>query len=90
MDNQETNKPGLRQTQPGSRLAHAAKLSGDARDRAYASLDADLARDDAPLAAFAVDNVAEFFSQRLGCSVFQPVSGSSSLGALCLRPRPGN
>ena len=68
-----------------ARLARAGALTGGARYRAFGTLDAELARDDAPLAAFAVDNVAEYFSPRLGCSVFQPVIGSSSLGALCVR-----
>ena len=71
-----------------ARLARAATLSGEARYAAYGALDPDVARDDAPLAAFAVDNVAEFLSPRLGCSVFQPTFGASSLGALCLRRAP--
>ena len=71
-----------------ARLALAGTLSGDARYRAYGALDAQVARDDAPLAAFAVDNVAEFLSPRLGCAVFQPAYGGLSLGALCLRRLP--
>jgi DNA-binding SARP family transcriptional activator/ABC-type oligopeptide transport system substrate-binding subunit/streptogramin lyase len=71
-----------------ARLTVAGTLSGDARYRAYGALDVAVARDDAPLAAFAVDNVAEFLAPRLGCSVFQPTYGGLSLGALCLRRSP--
>jgi peptide/nickel transport system substrate-binding protein len=71
-----------------ARLARAGTLSGDARYRAYGALDVAVAREDTPLAAFAVDNVAEFLAPRIGCSVFQPAYGSSSLGALCLRRTP--
>jgi hypothetical protein len=71
-----------------ARLARASVLSGGARYRTYGKLDTLLAHDQAPLAAFAVDNIAEYFSPRLACSVFQPIVGSSSLGALCLRATP--
>jgi YVTN family beta-propeller protein len=66
------------------RLEAAARLSGDARYRAYARLDADLARDAAPLVSFGNETARDFFSARIGCQLYQPVVGFD-LGALCIR-----
>jgi hypothetical protein len=38
----------------------------------------------APAAAIAVDASRDFFAARIGCQVYQPVSGMD-LAALCLR-----
>lgn len=55
-------------------LREAARtLQTRARDRAYARLDALLARDHAPLAALNVVNEATFVSSRVGCIVLRPV-----------------
>jgi hypothetical protein len=62
----------------------AAKLSGPKRYRAYARLALELERDYAPVAAIAVDASRDFFSARIGCQIYQPVSGMD-LAALCLR-----
>jgi YVTN family beta-propeller protein len=62
----------------------AAVLSGDARYRAYARLDADLARNAVPIVAFGNETQREFFSARVGCQLFQPVVGMD-LGALCIK-----
>jgi ABC-type transport system substrate-binding protein len=67
------------------RLLAANKLTGPRRYRAYDRLDADLARNAAPLAAYATDEEKYFFSPRMGCQVVQPVSGLD-LAALCTRP----
>jgi YVTN family beta-propeller protein len=66
------------------RLAAAARLSGPARYAAYARLDADLAGRAAPLVAFGVWVVRDYFSARVGCQVFQPTFGMD-LAALCVR-----
>jgi YVTN family beta-propeller protein len=66
------------------RLEAAAKLSGDARYRAYARLDADLAGKAAPWVAFENENVLSLFSARIGCQLYQPVYGID-LAALCVR-----
>jgi peptide/nickel transport system substrate-binding protein len=66
------------------KMDEAAAQTGEARDRAYAELDADLAGNAVPLAAWSVPNNIDFFSARVGCQLFQPVY-FMDLGALCLR-----
>jgi DNA-binding SARP family transcriptional activator/ABC-type transport system substrate-binding protein len=68
-----------------TRIRAAMQLRGSARYRAFTELDADLTTKQAPLAAFAVDNIAEFFSARVGCQRFQPAYASTSFAGLCLR-----
>jgi peptide/nickel transport system substrate-binding protein len=65
-------------------LEAASRLSGAARYRAYARLDAELARNAAPLVAFGNETARDFFSARIGCQLYQPVIGMD-LGALCVR-----
>jgi peptide/nickel transport system substrate-binding protein len=66
------------------RLEAAAKLSGDARYRAYARLDVDLARKAMPWVAFENEHVLDLFSARVGCQLFQPVYGMD-IATLCVR-----
>jgi oligopeptide transport system substrate-binding protein len=66
------------------RMGAAAELSGDARYAVYAQLDADLMRDAAPAAPFAVANARSLFSARIGCQTYSPPFGMD-LVALCLR-----
>jgi ABC-type transport system substrate-binding protein len=66
------------------RLNPAAKLSGTERYREYARLDSDIARDAAPIVAFANENTFDFFSARMGCQLYQPVYGID-LAALCIK-----
>ncbi len=61
-------------------LRRAASLSGAARYRAYAELDARLAREAAPMVAVAFLNDPTLVSERVGC-----VKGSFDLTAVCLR-----
>jgi YVTN family beta-propeller protein len=70
------------------RLAAAAKLTGEERYLTYARLDADLARNAAPLVAFGNLSSPDFFSARIGCQVFVPAYGMD-LGSLCIRPAHG-
>jgi peptide/nickel transport system substrate-binding protein len=65
------------------RMEAAALLTGDARLRAYARLDRDLA-EQAVAAPFASGTVTHFFSARMGCQVLHPVYGLD-LPALCVR-----
>jgi peptide/nickel transport system substrate-binding protein len=67
------------------RQMHAAVriLDPDARLRAFEQLDADLARAGAA-APFATAATTDFFSDRIGCQVQQPIYGIA-LGALCER-----
>ena len=67
-------------------MAHAASLSGDARLRAYAKLDRDLAADAVPAAAFATGTASYFLSARMGCQVLHPIFGLD-LASLCIRRR---
>jgi YVTN family beta-propeller protein len=68
------------------RMADAADLTGDARLRAYANLDRDLAADAAPAATFATGVSTYFLSARMGCPVLHPIYGLN-LAALCVRGR---
>ncbi len=65
------------------RIRAATRLPDAARLDAFARLDADLARA-AVLAPFATATTTDFFSDRIGCQVHQPIYGIS-LGALCIR-----
>jgi len=67
------------------KLEAAARLSGPARYRAYAKLEADLVANAAPMVAFATGTSQDLFSARIGCQTYQPVFGMD-LAALCLRP----
>jgi YVTN family beta-propeller protein len=68
------------------RMADAAALTGDARLRAYARLDRDLAADAAPAAPFATGVTTYFLSARMGCQVLHPLYGLD-LARLCVRGR---
>jgi ABC-type oligopeptide transport system substrate-binding subunit len=64
-------------------LQRAARaLQARQRNNAYARLDALLARDHAPLAAFGVINEVTFTSDRVGCRVLRPVL---DLAVACLQ-----
>jgi peptide/nickel transport system substrate-binding protein len=67
------------------KLAEAAKLSGPSRYLTYGKLDAELARNGAPLAAYGNMLSYDFFSARMGCQISHPVYGID-LAALCIRP----
>ena len=66
------------------RMAAADRLTGDARLRAYARLDRDLAQDAAPAAVFGSLTYNYFLSARMGCQVLHPLYGLD-LAALCVR-----
>jgi len=68
------------------RMDAAARLSGDARFRAYAKLDRELAAEAAPAAPFATATRTYFLSSRMGCQVLHPIYGLD-LAALCIRRR---
>ena len=64
-------------------LAAAERLSGTQRYLTYGDLDLDLARNEAPLAAFATPSSNDFFAARIGCQTYG-VYGMD-LAALCIR-----
>jgi YVTN family beta-propeller protein len=66
------------------RLEDAARLTGPARARAYDALARSIAAEVAPFVVFENDTSRDFFSERVGCHVYSPVTGMD-LGALCLR-----
>jgi oligopeptide transport system substrate-binding protein len=68
------------------RMAAAARLTGDARLRAYAKLDRDLAADAVPAVPFATGTANYFLSARMGCQVLHPIFGLD-LASLCIRRR---
>ena len=79
----DTNWGRLDEPDVNRRLRQAASLTGAARNRAYAALDADLARDTAPMIAVEVLNDVTFVSARLRC-----VGSVFDLAGVCLRPSP--
>jgi YVTN family beta-propeller protein len=68
------------------RMSEAAELTGDARLRAYAKLDRDLADDAVPAVPFATGTSSYFLSARMGCQVLHPIFGLD-LASLCIRRR---
>jgi len=71
-----------------TRIDRAQRLEGDARERAYGRLGIEVARQSAPLAAYAVLNARVFVSKRVGCVTYQPVYGLD-LGGVCLKRQAG-
>jgi ABC-type oligopeptide transport system substrate-binding subunit len=65
------------------RMRAATRLPDAARHAAFVRLDEDFARAGAA-APFATPVTTDFFSDRIGCQVEQPIYGIS-LGALCVR-----
>jgi len=66
-------------------MESAAKLSGDARLKAYAKLDKDLMTQAAPQAPFIVTNARLYVSDKVGCYSYMPVYASTNLVAVCLK-----
>jgi hypothetical protein len=65
-------------------LAKLAGLDRDQRVSAASQLELQLMRGPAPLAAIGIPVIAEFFSARVRCHVFQPLEFGADLGSLCL------
>jgi hypothetical protein len=64
------------------RLARANRLTGQTRYRAYGKLAVEIARTQAPLAAYSNDAVFNFVSKRASCLQFTPFL---DLAAVCLK-----
>ena len=69
-----------------ARLQGADRLSGRARERAYADLAVDLQRDAVPWLVFAQARFPELVSSRVGCITRVPAYPLVDLTAMCLRP----
>jgi peptide/nickel transport system substrate-binding protein len=67
-----------------SRMDAAAKLTGNQRYQTYGKLATDIQQQQAPWAAWDVDNNIDFFSARMGCTVYQPVYGMA-LNTMCIK-----
>jgi hypothetical protein len=67
------------------RAAAADRLTGHRRQLAIGRLANDLARDAAPVVAFANPVRQDLFSRRIGCQIYNPLYGID-LAALCIRP----
>jgi YVTN family beta-propeller protein len=80
-----TNVGGFSNPDWRRRLEAAERLSGGRRARAYARLDAELARKTTPWVPFGYNATLDFFSPRIGCEMYQPIYGMD-LAALCIRP----
>jgi ABC-type oligopeptide transport system substrate-binding subunit len=65
------------------RMDQAARLSGAARYKAYAALDAGLMKGPAPQAPYIDTNARIFLSKRVGCYVYSQTYGSI-LNSLCV------
>jgi peptide/nickel transport system substrate-binding protein len=74
------NKPAYNR-----KMTNAARLSGNARYAAYARLDADISRNQAPLIVTENPNVREFIGARVGCYIYSVVAGSMNLANVCLK-----
>jgi peptide/nickel transport system substrate-binding protein len=61
----------------------AARLSGDARYRAYGTLDIDITRNQSPLVVTNNANVREFISSKVGCTTYSYAWGGLNLVLLC-------
>src|SRR5262249_18264298 len=66
------------------RLEAAAKPPGPARYTTYARLDADLAKNAAPIIAWGTPRWQELLSARMGCQIYN-VSYGMDFAALCIR-----
>ena len=61
----------------------AARLSGDARYRAYGNLDVDITRNRSPLVITNNQNVREFMSTKVGCANYSYAWGGPNIAMLC-------
>ena len=66
-------------------MAAANKLIGDARYKAYGSLDVKITRDYAPWAATDNQNQRDFVAERVGGYTFQPSQGTADLALFYLK-----
>jgi peptide/nickel transport system substrate-binding protein len=78
-----TNIAYFDRPQVNREIARISRLTGEARDEAWADLDVDLMRTDPPWAPVANLARLDFVSASFGCYVFQPVLARFDLAAAC-------
>jgi len=61
----------------------AARLTGDARYRAYGNLDIDITRNQSPLVVLYNSNMREFISDKVGCPTYSFAWGGLNIAMLC-------
>lgn len=79
-----TNWANLRSPKYETRLRAASALRGQARLRAYGRLDAEIAREEAPIAAISYISEPTLVSKRVGCILLRP---ALDLTTVCLKRR---
>jgi peptide/nickel transport system substrate-binding protein len=68
------------------RMVNAGRISNlSKRYSAWALIDRDVMKNQAPIAPLFFRTVREFVSKRVGCWSYQPVYGSANLNAICLK-----
>jgi ABC-type transport system substrate-binding protein len=67
------------------KLEAASRLYGAARLRAYGNLDADVVRNQAPMAPYINTNARIFVSQNVGCYTYSAINSSTNLVATCMK-----
>jgi ABC-type transport system substrate-binding protein len=65
------------------KMDRAARLTGDARYRAYGNLDIDITRNQSPLVITNNQNVREFISAKVGCANYSYAWGGLNIVMLC-------
>ena len=65
------------------KMDSAARLTGDARYRAYGNLDIDITRNQSPLVITNNQNVREFISSKVGCATYSFAWGGLNIAMLC-------
>ena len=65
------------------KMDSAARLTGDARYRAYGNLDIDITRNQSPLVITNNQNVREFISSKVGCANYSFAWGGLNIAMLC-------
>ena len=77
--------PALSNASVASHLGRAARLLPPKRYGAYRRIESDLLRGEMPLVPYETPVLPEFFSARMGCKVFQPITQMVDIGALCIK-----
>jgi peptide/nickel transport system substrate-binding protein len=80
-----TNLAQFNNAKVNSLLAHANRLRGPARYRAYGNLDINITKNYAPWVAYDNRNEREFVSKRTGGYLFQPANASADLNTFFLK-----
>jgi peptide/nickel transport system substrate-binding protein len=84
-DSNNNNLAYLNNAGINKKLDAANKLTGDARYKAYGSLDLEITKNHAPWASYDNRNNRDFVSKRTGGYLFQPANASADLNTLFIK-----